>query len=121
MLKSGTSAVAFCAAFLAAHGASAFEGRYAGGDKAYRQKLTIAKRADGGFDVTAVVGTEGCSGFVNARGAAENDILKTEALEDKTCVLAIRHTKAGITVQSEHCESFHGASCDFEGDYRKRR
>ena len=68
MLKSRRSAVAFAAAFLAAHGAFAFEGRYVAGDKAYRQELEIKKRADGGFDLTAVVGTEGCSGYVDARG-----------------------------------------------------
>ena len=121
MLKSRRSAVAFAAAFLAAHGAFAFEGRYVAGDKAYRQELEIKKRADGGFDLTAVVGTEGCSGYVDARGAANGDTLRAEALEDKTCVLAISRTKKGIRVQPENCESFHGPSCDFEGDYRKRR
>ena len=39
------SAVAFAAAFLAADGALAFEGRYVAGDKAYRQELEIKKRA----------------------------------------------------------------------------
>jgi hypothetical protein len=41
MLKSRRSAVAFAAAFLAADGALAFEGRYVAGDKAYRQELEI--------------------------------------------------------------------------------
>jgi hypothetical protein len=79
----------------------AFEGRYVAGDKAYRQELEIKKRADGGFDLTAVVGAEGCSGYVDARGAATGDMLRAE-------------------VQPENCESFHGPSCDFEGNYRKR-
>jgi hypothetical protein len=122
MLKTMTSAAVFGAAFLAAHAALAFEGRYVAGDKAYRQDLTITKRADGGFDVTAVVGTEGCSGLIDARGAAHGDMLKAEAgFEGGTCVLALRRTKSGVKVQAENCASFHGASCEFDGDYRKRR
>ena len=54
------------------------------GDKAYPQELVIKKRADGGFDLTAVVGTEGCSGYVDARAAANGDALRAEALENKT-------------------------------------
>ena len=121
VLKSAISAVAFGAAFLAAHGAFAFEGRYVAGDRAYRQELTIKKRADGRFDVTAVVGTEGCSGFIDARGAADGDMLKAEAeFDGGTCVLTLRRTKTGVRVEAENCESFHGASCEFDGDYRKR-
>ena len=108
-------------AFLAAHGAFAFEGRYVAGDRAYRQELTIKKRADGRFDVTAVVGTEGCSGFIDARGAADGDMLKAEAgFDGGTCVLTLRRTRTGVRVEAENCESFHGASCEFDGDYRKR-
>jgi hypothetical protein len=117
MLKS-----AICAgAFLAAHGAFAFEGHYVAGDTAYGQELTIKKRADGRFDVTAVVGTEGCSGFIDARGAADGYLLKAEAeFDGGTCVLTLRRTKTGVRVEAENCESFHGASCEFDGDYRKR-
>jgi hypothetical protein len=70
MLKPRRSAVAFAAAFLAAHGALAFEGRYIKGDKANRQELEIKKRAEGGFDLTAVVEAEDCRGYVDARGEA---------------------------------------------------
>jgi hypothetical protein len=121
MLKSAISAVAFGAAFLAAGGAYAFEGRYVAGDRVYRQELTIKKRADGRFDVTAVVGTKGCSGFIDARGAAEGEMLKAEVeFDGGTCVLTLRRTKMGVRVEAENCESFHGASCEFDGDYRKR-
>jgi hypothetical protein len=121
VLKSATSAVVFGAAFLAAHGAFAFEGRYVAGDRAYRQELTIKKRGDGRFDVTAVVGTEGCSGLVDARGAADGGIMKAEAeFDGGTCVLTLRRTKTGVRVEAENCESFHGASCEFDGDYRRR-
>ena len=120
-MKSTTSAVLFGAAFLAAHGAFAFEGRYVAGDKAYRQDLTIKKLPDGRFDVTAVVGTEGCSGLVDASGAADGDMLKAEAgFDGGTCVLKLRRTKTGVSVQAENCDFFHGASCEFDGDYRKR-
>ena len=116
------SAAVFGAAFLAAHGAFAFEGRYVAGDRAYRQELTIKKRADGRFDVTAVVGTGDCSGVVDARGATDNDTLKAEAKFDGgTCVLKLRRTNTGVSVKAENCDFFHGASCEFDGDYRKRR
>jgi hypothetical protein len=88
-------AVLFGAAILAAHGAFAFEGHYVAGDRAYRQDLTIKKRADGRFDVSAVVGTEGCTGLVDARGAVEGDALKAEAgFDGGTCVLALARKRA---------------------------
>lgn len=119
MLKGATSVVALAAALLAAPGAFAFEGRYAGGDRTYRQDLTIKKRADGRFDV---VGTEGCSGLVEARGEASGDALKAKAVFDGgTCILSIRRAKSGVPVQTENCEFFHGAACDFDGDYHRRR
>jgi hypothetical protein len=121
VLKSATSAVALGAALLAANGNFAFEGRYVAGDKTYRQELTIKKRADGRFDVSAVVGTEGCSGLVDAQGVEDGDVLKAEAEIDGggTCVLWLRRTKMGVRVDAVNCEFFHGASCEFEGDYRK--
>ncbi len=64
-------AFAFGAALLAADCAFAFEGRYVGGDKSYQKAITIAKRADGRFNVEAVVGMRGCSGLVRALGATE--------------------------------------------------
>jgi hypothetical protein len=124
MLKSAICAIVFGAAFLAAHGAFAFEGRYVGGDRTYLQELTIKKSADGGFDVSAFVGKKGCAGSVDASGSAEGDTLKAEAeneVHGGTCVLTLRRTKTGLRVQEDNCIEFHGASCDFEGVYRKRR
>jgi hypothetical protein len=124
MWKSATSAFVFGATFLAAQAALAFEGRYVAGSKDYRQELTITKRADGRFNVTAVVGTEGCSGLVaDALGAADGDTLKAEAKEDSfTCVLVIHRTKKGVSVEEgDGCLNFHGPSCEVVGDYRKRR
>lgn len=122
MLKPATSVAALAAMLLAPQGVFAFEGRYVGGDSAYRQELTIKKRAGGGFDVTAVVGTEGCTGLVEARGGAAGDALKAKATFDGgICVLSLRRTKSGVTMQTENCDFFHGAACDFDGAYRRRR
>ena len=124
MSRSAGSALAFGVAFLAARGAFAFEGRYVAGDKTYRQELTITKGADGRFNVTAVVGTEGCSGLVNnAVGAADGDTMKAEGKKDnETCILVLHRTKEGVNLEEEdHCTEFHGRSCEFSGNYRKRR
>jgi hypothetical protein len=124
MSKPTTAAFAFGAALVAAKGAFAFEGRYVAGSRDYRQELTIARRADGRFKATAVVGTEGCSGLVaDAVGAADGDILKVEAKEDNfTCVLTIRRTAKGVSVEEgDGCLNFHGPSCEVGGDYHKRR
>ena len=124
MSTSTISAFVFGAAFLAGHAAFAFEGRYVAGSRDYRQQLTITKRGDGRFDVTAVVGTDGCSGEVaDALGVADGATLKAEAKEDSyTCVLVIRRTKKGVSVEEgDGCLNFHGPSCEVAGDYRKRR
>jgi hypothetical protein len=123
-LFNGPSALAFALAILAAEAAFPFEGRYVAGDKSYRQELAVTRRADGRFNVTAVVGTLGCSGFVdNAVGAADGDTLKAEGKEGaETCVLVLRRTKKGVSVEEDdRCIDFHGPSCEFRGDYRKRR
>jgi hypothetical protein len=121
---STTAAFVFGAALLAAQAALAFEGRYVAGSRDYRQELTIARRADGRFKATAVVGTEGCAGLVaDALGAADGDTLKVEAKEDNyTCVLTIRRTTKGVSVEEgDGCLNFHGPSCEVSGNYRKRR
>ena len=121
-MKFASSAIALAATLLAAHGAFAFEGRYVAGDKTYRQNLTVKKRAGGGFDVAAAVGTGGCAGEVEAQGVADGDTLKAEARFDGgICVLSLRRRKAGVSLTADNCTFFHGASCDFDGDYRKRR
>ena len=122
--RPAVSPLVFGMAFIASHGAFTFEGRYVACDKTYRQELTVMKRADGRFNVTAVVGTEGCSGLVdNAVGAADGDTLKAEGKEgNETCVLVLHRTKKGVSLEEEdHCIDFHGPSCEFSGDYRKRR
>jgi hypothetical protein len=124
MPKLTTSAFLFGAAFLTAGAALAFEGRYVAGSKDYRQELVIKRLADGRFNVTAVVGTEGCSGLVSdAIGTADGDLLKAEAKEDNyTCVLEVRRTAKGVSVkEGGGCLTFHGPSCEVSGDYRKRR
>jgi hypothetical protein len=122
-MATATSALVFGGAFLVAHGAFAFEGRYVAGSKDYRQELTIKKRADGRFAVTAVVGTEGCSGLVSdALGAANGDTLKVEVKQDHyVCTHVLRRTNKGVSVQDDQCLDFHGPSREFAGVYRKRR
>ena len=81
-----------------------------------------ARTAD--FNVTAVVGTEGCSGIVeNAVGVADGDMLKAEGKQDnETCVLVLYRRKKGVSLEEAgNCTYFHGASCEFSGDYRKKR
>ncbi len=115
------SAWAFVAALLAASSAAAFEGRYAAGSKRYAQSLVVAKRADGRFDVTANVATRGCAGEFEGVGARDGDVLRAEAkFESETCALTLRRTKKGVSALEDHCLPFHGAACEFSGDYRKR-
>jgi hypothetical protein len=123
MSKFTISAFVFGTALFAAETAVAFEGRYVAGSKDYRQKLEIKRLADGRFNVTAVVGTEGCSGLISdAIGVADGDMLKAEAKEDKyTCVLEVHRTTKGVSVkEGDGCLAFHGPSCEIGGDYSKR-
>ncbi|WP_424361027.1 hypothetical protein [Methylocystis parvus] len=100
---------------------AAFAGRYVGGDRHYSQELTITKRKDGSFDIDALVGTPGCTGSMDARGAADGDLLKAQAKsEGSSCVFEIRRTLKGVRVDADACMDFHGASCEFTGDYRKK-
>ncbi len=120
-------ATLLCAGLAAAKAAPAFEGRYVGGawskaTKQYSQSLDIKRRGDGRFSVDAVVGTPDCSGVLEAIGAAEGDALKaSEKQDNETCALTIRRTKTGVSVEEgDSCLSFHGASCEYRGDYRRR-
>jgi hypothetical protein len=115
-------AAAIAAALIFAGGAAAFEGRYVAGSKSYSQGLEIKRRADGRFDVTADVATKGCTGEFEGAGAADGDTLKAEAkFDNETCILLLRRTTKGVSVEEDHCLPFHGAACEFTGDYRKRR
>jgi hypothetical protein len=121
-MRKGLRLAAFGAALFAAGAAAAFEGRYVAGSKAYSQELRITKRPDGRFDVTADVATRGCAGEVEAAGASEGDTLRAEAkFENETCALTLRRTRKGVSVEEDHCLPFHGAACEFSGDYRKKR
>jgi len=104
--------------------AAPFAGRYVAGSKAYSQGLEITKRPDGSFDVRADVGTQGCTGWIVARGAADGEKLKAQAKTDDnaTCVLELRRTNKGVRVdEGDNCSYFHGFSCEFNGDYREKR
>ncbi|WP_144259664.1 hypothetical protein [Methylocystis sp. ATCC 49242] len=126
--RAGVSGVIALAWSLAsASGAAAFEGRYAGGVKSkatkeYSRSLDIKRRANGDFRVEAVVGTPDCTGVFDGVGAAGGDALAASQKEDnETCTLTIRRTKKGVSVEEDsRCLYFHGASCEFSGDYRKK-
>ena len=114
-------AIALGAALLAADGAAAFEGHYIAGSKSYVQELRVAKQADGRFRIEADVATPGCAGEVEAFGALQGDMLKaTAAFDTENCTLTLRRKKKGVSVEEDHCLPFHGAACEFSGDYRKR-
>ena len=114
-------ALALGAALLTASGAPAFEGRYIAGSKSYVQELRVAKQADGRFKIEADVATPGCAGEVEAIGASQGDVLTgTAAFDTEKCTLTLRRTKKGVSVEEDNCLPFHGAACEFSGDYRKR-
>ncbi len=122
-MRKGAWAAAVVAALLPASGAAAstFEGTYVAGSKSYAQELRITKRADGRLDVKAEVGARACTGEVEASGTADGDVLKAEARDgNETCTLTLRRTKKGLRVEEDNCSLFHGAACEFSGDYRKR-
>lgn len=130
MLKVLTTILALLALSLAAFGANAktarsFAGSYVGGERNYVQDLTITKRKDGGFDIKVGVGTPGCTGSMDARGVAEGDLLKARARsgdgDEGSCVFEVRRTEKGVRVEADACGYFHGAACDFNGDYREKR
>lgn len=100
--------------------AAPFAGRYEGGAGRYGQELEITKLPDGSFEVSINVGTQGCAGSIDARGAADGDRLKAQESDDnRTCLLDLRRTKNGVSVdEGENCFYFHGPSCDFSGAYR---
>lgn len=104
--------------------AAPFAGRYVAGSKAYSQELEITRLPNGSFAISAVVGTQGCAGSIDARAAADGENLKAQAKTDDnaTCILELRRTNKGIRVdEGENCSYFHGFSCEFTGDYRKKR
>ena len=105
--------------------AAPFAGRYVAGSKAYSQEIRYKPSLpNGSFAISAVVGTQGCAGSIDARAAADGENLKAQAKTDDnaTCILELRRTNKGIRVdEGENCSYFHGFSCEFTGDYRKKR
>jgi hypothetical protein len=104
--------------------AAPFVGRYVAVSQAYSQELEITKLPNGSFDISVVVGTQGCAGAIRARGVADGESLEAQAKTDDnaTCILELRRTNKGVRVdEGNNCSYFHGASCEFTGDYRKKR
>jgi hypothetical protein len=101
----------------------AFEGRYRAGSQGYRQELTIKKQGADSYNVEFVVGTEGCSGYFDGIGRVEGTTLVVRtpppADPDDKCVVFISRKGAKLEVMEDNC-SWHGASCEFSGTYKRR-
>jgi hypothetical protein len=101
----------------------AFEGRYRADARGYDQELIIRRRGAESYNVTLVVRTEGCSGFFEGAGRVEGATLVARPPpidpNDK-CVVSVSRHGAELEVTDDNCASWHGASCEFSGKYRKR-
>lgn len=69
------------------------------------------------------VGLPGCSGAIEGDGAIKDNVFtyttKVEGQEEP-CTLTITFSgKSAASVESEHCGYFHGASCEFDGEYKR--
>ena len=105
----------------AAAPASAFEGRYTAGDRAYSQALTVTKSGDG-FRGKASVATRGCVGEFDGTGRPNGSELVLRAvLDGRECRLTLRRA-AGSTfeVSEDQCLTFHGTACEFAGSYKRQ-
>jgi hypothetical protein len=71
-------------------------------------------------------GTEGCSGYFDGIGRVEGATLAARppppppADPDDSCVISASRYGAALEVREDKCLSWHGASCDFDGKYKKR-
>jgi len=103
----------------------AFEGRYRGGDKSYRQDLTIKQQGADHYHVEIVVGAEGCAGYFEGIGRVEGAALVARMRMPpppdplQRCAVSILRKGSRLEVTEDDC-TMHGASCEFAGTYKKR-
>lgn len=102
-----------------------FEGKYLVGDEDYHQFLDVEKSPDGRYGVRFDVSNRGCEGKLEGRGAVSNGALVIRPREpygasDK-CVVRAKRVGASLSVKEKGCLAWHGAACDFEGDYEPRK
>ena len=103
--------------------ATAFEGAY----ETDYQTLKIRKEPGTKFEIKIDIGAQGCAGgivapatakdgkLVSTRGHVPGDLMQTEP-----CRLTVAKTKKGVRVDEEGCLYFHGAACEFSGDYVRK-
>ena len=103
--------------------ASAFEGTY----ETDHQSLKIRKEPGTKYEIKIDIGVRGCAGgivapatvkdgkLVSTRGHTPGDLMQTEA-----CRLTVAKTKKGVRVDEDGCRYFHGAACEFSGDYVRK-
>ena len=98
--------------------AQAFEGRY----RTLGISMTIRPAGGGMFKVDAEISSRRCVGVISARGRIQGDRLVAEAMEyGETCRLDIRRKGRVLTVaESGACTPFHGANCNYVGNYTLR-
>lgn len=99
--------------------ASAFEGKYAGGTKGYRQSATITRAPNASFRVKLEVVTRGCFGGFEGLGRIKGTNLVARS-GDKAdpCEIVISRRPGGISVQERDCLMSHGAACEFSGQLK---
>ena len=83
--------------------------------------FTLEERPQGKAHIDFSIGLPGCAGAIDGDGVVEERkftlVAPIENQEDP-CRLTITFGKKAV-VETERCSSFHGASCDFDGEYEK--
>jgi len=115
MVRSALVAAFVLTTLLPAH---AFEGRY----RTLGGSMTIRPAGAGVLKVDIEIGSRSCVGVISARGRPQGDRLVAEAKEyDDICRLDIRRRGRALTItESGSCAHFHGANCNYSGDYTPR-
>jgi hypothetical protein len=84
-------------------------------------EFTLEERAGGKAHLDFSVGLPGCAGAIEGDGVLEGRTFTLVAPvenQENPCRLKITFGKKA-TVETEGCTHFHGASCEFDGDYRR--
>ncbi|CAN7611701.1 hypothetical protein LJR090_005301 [Bosea sp. LjRoot90] len=115
MVRSALVAAFVLTTLLPAH---AFEGRY----RTLGGSMTIRPAGAGMLKVDIEIGSRSCVGAISARGRVQGDRLVAEAkAEGDVCRLDIRRKGRSLTItESGECVHFHGANCNYTGDYTPR-
>jgi hypothetical protein len=120
-----TSAVLLlaCCFVLTTSGTPAPKPNIFGTYEGYMGELTLAPRA-GKIHLEFLIGIPGCTGSIEGDGKLEKNVFTYSVPvegQDDPCVLTITFDRRNATVASEHCSYFHGATCEFDGKYRRTR